>query len=118
MVGGGAWIEPRPLGYEPNGSSLAHSERKGVPRQQAIFDCRFWSEFGPNLGPHRADPQTRNPRGCRQAPWKQLVPPDVSGVTDVSAIFITPDGNSYVYEYGRTLSDLVATTSFHVKGGD
>ena len=33
--------------------------------------------------------------------WKQLVPPDVSGVTD-----ITPDGNNYVYEYGRTLSDL------------
>ncbi len=39
-------------------------------------------------------------------PWKQLVPPDVSGVTDVSAIFITPDGKNYVYEYGRTLSDL------------
>jgi serine/threonine protein kinase len=39
-------------------------------------------------------------------PWKQLIPPDVSGVTDVSAIFITPDGNHYVYEYGRTLSDL------------
>lgn len=38
--------------------------------------------------------------------WKQLVPPDVSGVTDISAILITPDGNNYVYEYGRTLSDL------------
>ena len=43
--------------------------------------------------------------GHRQ-PWKQLVPPDVSGVTDISAILITPDGNNYVYEYGRTLSDL------------
>jgi eukaryotic-like serine/threonine-protein kinase len=38
--------------------------------------------------------------------WKQLVPPDVSGVTDISSILITPDGNNYVYEYGRTLSDL------------
>ncbi|MFY9531401.1 MAG: protein kinase [Candidatus Acidiferrales bacterium] len=38
--------------------------------------------------------------------WKQLMPPDVSGVTDISAILITPDGKSYVYEYGRTLSDL------------
>jgi eukaryotic-like serine/threonine-protein kinase len=38
--------------------------------------------------------------------WKQLMPPDLSGVTDVSAILITPDGKSYVYEYGRTLSDL------------
>ena len=29
-----------------------------------------------------------------------------SGVTDISAILITPDGNNYVYEYGRRLSDL------------
>jgi len=43
--------------------------------------------------------------GHRQ-PWKQLVPPDVSGVTDISAILVTPDGQNYVYEYGRTLSDL------------
>jgi len=42
----------------------------------------------------------------RRQPWKQLVPPDVSGVTFISAILITPDGNNYVYEYGRTLSDL------------
>jgi len=42
----------------------------------------------------------------RKQIWKQLVPPDVSGVTDISSIFITPDGNNYVYEYGRTLSDL------------
>ncbi len=42
----------------------------------------------------------------RRQPWKKLVPPDVSGVTDISAILITPDGNNYVYEYGRTLSDL------------
>ena len=38
--------------------------------------------------------------------WKTLMPPDLSGVTDVSAIYITPDGKGYVYEYGRTLSDL------------
>jgi eukaryotic-like serine/threonine-protein kinase len=42
----------------------------------------------------------------RKQPWKQLVPPDVSGVTDISSVLITPDGNNYVYEYGRTLSDL------------
>ena len=38
--------------------------------------------------------------------WKQLLPPDVSGLTDIFGILITPDGRSYVYEYGRTLSDL------------
>ena len=42
----------------------------------------------------------------RKQLWKKLVPPDVSGVTDISAILMTPDGNDYVYEYGRTLSDL------------
>ena len=42
----------------------------------------------------------------RKQPLKQLVPPDVSGVTDISSILVTPDGNNYVYEYGRTLSDL------------
>jgi eukaryotic-like serine/threonine-protein kinase len=42
----------------------------------------------------------------RKQLWKRLVPPDVSGVTDISSILITPDGNNYVYEYGRTLSDL------------
>jgi hypothetical protein len=42
--------------------------------------------------------------------WKQLIPSDAAGVTDMGPImgpiFITPDGKSYVYEFGRTLSDL------------
>jgi Tol biopolymer transport system component/predicted Ser/Thr protein kinase len=38
--------------------------------------------------------------------WKQFQPPDISGVTEITGIFITPDGRSYVYEYARTLSDL------------
>jgi Tol biopolymer transport system component len=38
--------------------------------------------------------------------WKQFQPPDISGVTEITGIFVTPDGRSYVYEYARTLSDL------------
>jgi len=38
--------------------------------------------------------------------WKTLIPADAAGITDVGPILITPSGNSYVYEYGRTLSDL------------
>jgi hypothetical protein len=38
--------------------------------------------------------------------WKTLMPADAAGLTDLSPILITPDGKSYVYEYGRTLSDL------------
>ena len=28
------------------------------------------------------------------------------GITDIGPILITPDAKAYVYEYGRTLSDL------------
>jgi len=43
--------------------------------------------------------------GQRQ-PWKSLMPGDAAGVTDLGPILVTPDGKTYVYEYGRTLSDL------------
>jgi Tol biopolymer transport system component len=43
--------------------------------------------------------------GQRQL-WKTLMPADAAGVTDLGPILITPNTNSYVYEYGRTLSDL------------
>ena len=38
--------------------------------------------------------------------WRELMPADSAGVTDLSVILITPDAKNYVYEYGRTLSDL------------
>jgi serine/threonine protein kinase/Tol biopolymer transport system component len=38
--------------------------------------------------------------------WKQLMPSDTAGITDIGPILITPDAKAYVYEYGRTLSDL------------
>jgi hypothetical protein len=38
--------------------------------------------------------------------WKELMPADRAGVTDIGPILITPDAKTYVYEYGRTLSDL------------
>jgi len=38
--------------------------------------------------------------------WKQLMPAEDAGVTDIGPILITPDTKTYVYEYGRTLSDL------------
>jgi Tol biopolymer transport system component len=38
--------------------------------------------------------------------WKQLMPADDAGITDIGPVLITPDAKTYVYEYGRTLSDL------------
>jgi eukaryotic-like serine/threonine-protein kinase len=39
-------------------------------------------------------------------PWKALMPIDAAGITDIGPILVTPDAKTYVYEYGRTLSDL------------
>ena len=38
--------------------------------------------------------------------WKELMPSDAAGVTDIVAICPTPDGRSYVYSYSRLLSNL------------
>ena len=38
--------------------------------------------------------------------WKELQPADRSGVFTVSLIYMTRDGESYVYSFRRMLSDL------------
>ena len=38
--------------------------------------------------------------------WKELMPPDPSGVEFVGPVLPTPDGKAYVYGYRRLLSDL------------
>ena len=42
--------------------------------------------------------------------WKELRPPDPSGVQQVGPIEITPDETSYVYSYRRALDDLYLAT--------
>jgi WD40 repeat protein len=50
---------------------------------------------------YRLDVATGN-----RALWRELMPPDPSGVEFVGPVLPTPDGNSYVYGYRRLLSDL------------
>jgi Tol biopolymer transport system component len=38
--------------------------------------------------------------------WKQLMPPEPSGVGTVFPVLLTPDGKSYAYGFVRTFSDL------------
>jgi Tol biopolymer transport system component len=45
-------------------------------------------------------------------PWREIMPSDSAGITDIGPILITPDSKSYVYEYGRTLSDLYLVEGF------
>ena len=44
--------------------------------------------------------------------WREIMPSDGAGITDIGPILITPDAKSYVYEYGRTLSDLYLAEGF------
>jgi eukaryotic-like serine/threonine-protein kinase len=44
--------------------------------------------------------------------WREIMPTDNAGITDIGPILITPDTKSYVYEYGRTLSDLYLVEGF------
>jgi Tol biopolymer transport system component len=44
--------------------------------------------------------------------WREIIPSDRAGITDIGPILITPDAKTYVYEYGRTLSDLYLVEGF------
>lgn len=91
--------------------TLNSGEIRAVPGLEVGEVPIAWTSDGRSLFVYRLGevPATVNrlelATGRKQL-WKQLIPPDVSGVTDISSILITPDGNNYVYEYGRTLSDL------------
>jgi Tol biopolymer transport system component len=45
-----------------------------------------------------------------RTPWKEIRPPDPSGVEQVGPIQIAPDETSYVYSYRRGLDDLYLAT--------
>jgi hypothetical protein len=42
----------------------------------------------------------------RMTPWKVVRPTDPTGVWGMYNYFLTPDGEGYVYTYGRVLNDL------------
>ena len=46
----------------------------------------------------------------RRTLWKEIRPPDPSGVEQVGPVQITPDETSYVYSYRRALDELYLAT--------
>jgi Tol biopolymer transport system component len=42
----------------------------------------------------------------RRELWRELVPPDLAGTSDIGNVQITPDGRAHAYYYGQVLSDL------------
>lgn len=45
--------------------------------------------------------------------WKEITPPDPSGIAGLINVLITPDGQSYAYTYRRVLSDLYLVPGLH-----
>jgi len=86
--------EPRPIDGFPQGDTAVGWTTDG----RSIFIYRS-GELPAKV--YRLDVATG-----QKTLWKQLMPADDAGVTDIGPILITPDTKTYVYEYGRTLSDL------------
>jgi hypothetical protein len=42
----------------------------------------------------------------RVEPWKELSPRDTSGVANIHAVAVTPDGGAWAYSYARQMADL------------
>jgi Tol biopolymer transport system component len=90
--------EPRPLpGQDPLDVPL-----RWTPDGSAIF------VYHPSAPPLRVE--TIDVKTGRRALWKELRPPDPSGVEQVGPIQISPDEKSYVYSYRRALDELYLAT--------
>ena len=46
----------------------------------------------------------------RRTPWREMMPPDRSGVRRINSVSIAADGQSYAYSFTRQVSDLYAVT--------
>ena len=73
-----------------------------APDGNSIFVYR---PSGPPLRVEKVDVKT----GQRTL-WKEIRPPDPSGVEQVGPIQISPDEKSWVYSYRRSLDDLYLAT--------
>ncbi|HWZ84611.1 MAG TPA: protein kinase [Thermoanaerobaculia bacterium] len=93
--------EPRPLpGQETEDVPL-----RWTPDGKAVF------VYHPSAPPLRVE--TIDVKTGRRTLWKELRPPDPSGVEQVGPIQIAPDEKSYVYSYRRTLDELYLATGLH-----
>jgi Tol biopolymer transport system component len=80
------------------GQSPGETPIRWTPDGKALYVFR---PGDPPVDVFRVDAAT----GARD-PWKRLAPADAAGVESVSRVFLTEDGNGYVYGYGRRSSDL------------
>jgi Tol biopolymer transport system component len=73
-----------PVSWSADGRSLLINRRGEVPLKV------YWLDI----------------RTGRKELWRELMPPDPTGITTISRIAATPDGKAYAYSYIRSLADL------------
>jgi eukaryotic-like serine/threonine-protein kinase len=79
----GVGPEERPIGWSSDGSEL-FVLTQGIPSSVSRVNITT---------------------GAR-TPWRDVMPPDPTGVVRIFPVLVTPDGRSYAYTYGRYLSTL------------
>ena len=80
--------EEIPVQWSPDGRSVVVYQPAEAPLRVELFDVAT---------------------GARK-PWKEIRPPDPSGVAQVGPILISWDTGAYVYSYRRSLDDLYLAT--------
>jgi len=80
----GVTTEDEPVGWTTDGKGVWVFRRAELPARVARLDVAT---------------------GKREV-WKELIPADGAGVTEVTQPLPTPDGRYYVYTYVRMLADL------------
>jgi len=99
LAGGGGWLypveggQPRPIPGLQAGESFAWTSD---PRWLYVYQ---WSQAPAKV--YRLNVLT----GQRQF-FREMSPPDVAGLHDISHIHFSADGRAYVYSYTRVLSEL------------
>lgn len=73
-----------PVGWDASGRHLYVRQRGEVP-----------------VRVYRVDAE-----GGRREFWRELMPSDATGVSEVLRVLLTPDGEHYAYTYTREFSDL------------
>jgi len=99
LAGGGGWLypieggQPRPIPGLQAGEGFAWTSD---PRWLYVYQ---WNQAPAKV--YHLNVLT----GQRQF-FKEISPPDVAGLHDISHIYFSSDGRAYVYSYSRLLSDL------------
>jgi Tol biopolymer transport system component len=93
-------------------------EPRAVPGMDPLDVTLRWTHDGNSIFVYRPSaPPLRvervDVRTGQRTLWKEIRPPDPSGVEQVGPIMIAPDEKSYVYSYRRSLDELYLATGLH-----